>query len=209
MVQENQLGLKLNGTHQLLANADNVNLLEDNTDTINKNIKTLIDTNKEAGIGITLKELSICALLSCHQNVGQTHDKKKETYQHLIHEEMRRLNSGNACNQSAQNLLSSHLLSKNLKIRIYQTMILHVVLYGCKTWSLTLREERRLRVFENWVLKRIFRLKSVEVKGGWIKLYNEDLHNLYSLPSIIRMIDLGDDVGRECSVNGGEEERDH
>jgi hypothetical protein len=63
-----------------------------------------------------------------------------------------------------------------------------VVLYGCETWSLTLREEHRLRVFENRVLRRIFGLKRDEVTGGWRKLHNEELHNLYSSPSINRMI---------------------
>jgi hypothetical protein len=63
-----------------------------------------------------------------------------------------------------------------------------VVLYGCETWSLTLREEHRLRVFENRVLRRIFGPKRDEVTGGWRKLHTEELHNLYSSPSIIRMI---------------------
>jgi hypothetical protein len=77
--------------------------------------------------------------------------------ENLIQEEIkRRLNSGNACYHSVQNLLSSRLLSKNIKIRIRKTIILPVVLYGCGTWSLTLREEHRLRVFENRVLRRIF-----------------------------------------------------
>ena len=67
-----------------------------------------------------------------------------------------RLNSENACFHSVQNLFSSSLLSKNLKIKIYRTIILRVVLYGCETWSLTLREERGLRVFENRMLRRIF-----------------------------------------------------
>jgi hypothetical protein len=65
---------------------------------------------------------------------------------------------------------------------------LPVILYGCETWSLTLREEHRLRVFENRVLRRIFRPKGDEVTGGWRKLHNEELHNLYSSPSIIIMI---------------------
>jgi len=78
------------------------------------------------------------------------------TNQISIHEEIKsRLQSGNACYHSAQNLLSSSLLSKNLKIKIHRT-ILPVVLYGCETWSLTLREERRLRVFENRVLRRTY-----------------------------------------------------
>jgi hypothetical protein len=77
--------------------------------------------------------------------------------QNLIQEEVkRRLNSGNACYYSTRNLLSSCLLSKTVKIRIYKTIILPVVLYGCKNWPLILREEQRLRVFENRVLRRIF-----------------------------------------------------
>jgi hypothetical protein len=67
-----------------------------------------------------------------------------------------RLNSGNACYHSVQSLLSSRLLSRNVKVKIYKTVILPVVLYGCETWSLTVREEHRLRVFENRVLRRIF-----------------------------------------------------
>ena len=70
------------------------------------------------------------------------------------------------------------MLSKTLKIKIYRTIILPVVLYGCETWSLTLREERRLRVFENRVLKRVFGPKRDEVTGEWRKLYNEELRDL-------------------------------
>jgi hypothetical protein len=84
--------------------------------------------------------------------------------------------------------LSSRLLSKNIKIRIYKTIILPVVLYGCDTWSLTLREEHTLRVFENRVLRRIFGPKRDEVTGDWRKLHNEELHNLSSSPNIIRII---------------------
>jgi hypothetical protein len=83
-------------------------------------------------------------------------------------------------NHSVQNLLSSRLLSKNIKITIYKTIILPVVLYGCETWSLTLKEEHRLRVFENRVLRRIFGPKMDDVTGDWRKLHNEELHNLYS-----------------------------
>ena len=72
-----------------------------------------------------------------------------------------------------QNILSSSLLSKNLKNKIYRTIILPVVLYGCETWSLTLREERRLRMFENRLLRRIFGPKRDEVAGDWRKLHNE------------------------------------
>jgi hypothetical protein len=79
-------------------------------------------------------------------------------------------------------------LSKNLKIRIYKMIILPVVLYGCETWSLTLREEHRLRVFENRVLRRIYGPKRDEVTGEWRKLHNEELRDLYCSPSIIREI---------------------
>jgi hypothetical protein len=80
------------------------------------------------------------------------------------------------------------LLSKNLKIRVYNTIILPVVLYGCETWSLTLREEHRLGVFENRVWRRIFGPTRDEVTGGWRKLHNEEFHDLYSSPCIIRII---------------------
>jgi hypothetical protein len=85
-------------------------------------------------------------------------------------------------------ILSSCLLSRNVKIKIHKTIILPVVLYGCETWSLTLREENGLRVFENRVLRRIFGPKRDEVTGGWRKLHNEELHGLYSSPIIIRVI---------------------
>jgi hypothetical protein len=106
----------------------------------------------------------------------------------ILEEIRRRLNSGNACYHSVQSLLSSRLLSKILKIRIYKTIILPVVLYGCETWSLTLREEHRLRVFENRVLRRVFGPKRDEVTGEWRKLHNRELRDLYSSPSIIRII---------------------
>jgi hypothetical protein len=110
------------------------------------------------------------------------------TNENDIHDEIKsRLNSGNACYYSVQNLLSSRLISKNLKIKIYQTVILPVVPYGCEIWSLTLREEHRLRVFENRVLRRIFGPKREE-DGSWRKLPNDELHSLYSSPNIVRVI---------------------
>ena len=104
-----------------------------------------------------------------------------------------------ACYHSVQNPLSSSLLSKNLEIKIYRTIILPVVLYGYETWSLILREERRLRVFENRVLRKIFGPKRDEVTGEWRKLSNEEFNDLYSspefndlysLPNIVRVIKL-------------------
>ena len=97
------------------------------------------------------------------------------------------LKSGNACYRSVQSLLSSRLLSKNLKIKIYRTIILPVVLCGCETWSLTLREERKLRVFENIVFRRTFGPRRDEVTGEWRRLHNEELNDLYS-PSIVRVL---------------------
>ena len=89
---------------------------------------------------------------------------------------------------SAQNLLSSSLLSKNRKIKNYRNILLPVVLYGCRTWWLTLREERRLRVFENRVLRRIFGPNRDELTRKWRKLHNEELNDMYCQPNIIRVI---------------------
>jgi len=95
-----------------------------------------------------------------------------------------RLKSGNACYHSVQNLLSSRLLSRNLKIKI----ILSVFLYGCETWSLTLRKERKLRVFENMVLRRIIGPRRDKVTGDCRRLHNEELNDLYRSPNIMRVI---------------------
>jgi hypothetical protein len=106
-----------------------------------------------------------------------------------MHEEIKsRLNSGNAFYRSVHSLLASRLLPRNLKDKTYKTVVPPVVLYGCETWSLTLREEHRLRVFENRVLRSIFGPKRDEVTGEWRKLHNGELHNLYSSPDIIRQI---------------------
>jgi hypothetical protein len=110
------------------------------------------------------------------------------TNQNDIHDEIKsRLNSGNACYYSVQNLLSSRLISNNLKIKIYKTVVLPVVLYGCHTWSITFGEEHRLRVFENRILRKIFRPKREE-EGSWRKLHNDERHSLYSSPNIVRVI---------------------
>jgi hypothetical protein len=165
--------------------------------------ETLIDASKEVGLEVNAHKTKY-VLLSHHQNAGRNHDIKTvnrscknaaqfkylgTTNQNLIWEKiMRRLNSHNPCYHSVQNLLSSRLLSKNIKIKLHKTTILHVVLYGCESWSLTLRTEHRLRVSDNRVLRRIFGPKRDEVTLDWRKLHNEEFHNLYSSPSIIRMI---------------------
>jgi hypothetical protein len=85
-------------------------------------------------------------------------------------------------------LLSSRQLSRNVKVKVYRKIIVAIVLYGCETWSRTLREEHILRVFENRVLRRIFGPKRDEVTVEWRKLHSGELHNLYLLPDIIRQI---------------------
>jgi hypothetical protein len=103
-----------------------------------------------------------------------------------------RLNSGNACYHSIQRLLYSRLLSRNVKVKIYKSIILPFVLHGYETWSLTLREEHRLRVFENRALRRICGPKRDEVTGEWRKLHNEELHILYSSPNIFGRSNQGE-----------------
>jgi hypothetical protein len=99
------------------------------------------------------------------------------------------INSDSACYNSAQSLLSSHLPSQNIKIKIYRTTTLSVVLYGCETWSLTLRAEHKLTVFENRVLRRIFEHKTEEGTRRLRKLHNTEPNNLYPSPNIITAIE--------------------
>jgi hypothetical protein len=116
----------------------------------------------------------------------------------VIHQEIKmRLNSGNACYYSDQNLLSSRLPSKNKTIRIHETTILLAALYGYETWSLSLKDEHRLREFENRMLRGIFGPKRDKVTVGWVKLQNEKLLDLYSSPSY-RVEE--DEVGGACGT---------
>jgi hypothetical protein len=147
-VQENQVRLKLNGTHQIVAYDHDVNLLGDNIRIINKNSKTLPDASKKVGLEIYVKKTKHM-LLSPHHNSGQNRFIQLAneivcfrvqyfgttiTNQNLNQEEIKkRLNSGNDCYHSVQKLLSSRLLSNNLNIEIYKTIILPVVRYGCET----------------------------------------------------------------------------
>jgi len=182
-VQVNRDGLKLNGTHQLLAYADDVNILAGSMHTRKGSAEAPLASTRETGLEVTADK-SIYMIMSRDQNAGRIHsvrtdkntfDRVEEfkylgttlTNENSIAEEIKsRLKSGNACYQSVQNLLSSRLLSKNLKIKIHRTIILPVVLYRCEAWSLTLREERKLRVFENMLLRRIFGPRRDEVTGN-------------------------------------------
>jgi hypothetical protein len=157
-VQVNQDGMKLNGTHQLLAHADDVNILGGSVHAVKKNTEALVGTTKEIGLDVNADKTKYM-VMSRVQNAGRNHSIKVDnssferveelgylgitlTNQNSIQEEVKsRLKLGSACHYSVQNLLSSRLLSKNLKIRLYRTIILPVVLYGCETWSLTLRED--------------------------------------------------------------------
>ena len=143
-------------------------------------------------------------VMSRDKNAGRSHSRRNDnssierveqfkylwknlTNRNSIQEEIKsRVKSGSACYHSVQNLLPSSLLSTNLKIKIHRTIILSVVLYGCKTWTLTLREERRLRMFENRVLRKIFGPKRDEVTWERRKLHNEEIKGPYYSPNVIR-----------------------
>ncbi|KAJ4444093.1 hypothetical protein ANN_05882 [Periplaneta americana] len=194
-----------NGLHQLLVYADDVNMLGENPQTIRENAEILVEASKAIGLEVN-PEKTKYMIMSRDQNIvrngtikiGDLSFEEVEKFKYLgatvtnindTREEIkRRRNMGNACYYSVEKLLSSSLLSKNLKVRIYKTVILPVVLYDCETWTLTLREEQRLRVFENKVLRKIFGAKRDEVTGEWRKLHNAELHALYSSPDIIRNI---------------------
>jgi hypothetical protein len=141
----------LNGTHHLLVFSDDVNLLTDNINTIKKNTETLIDGSKEVGPEVNTEKTKYMSLFR-HKIAGQNHDIANKCFENLaqfrylgttvanenlIQGEIKRIfNLGNSCNHSVQKLLSSRLLTKNIKIRVHKIKILPVVQYGCETWYL-------------------------------------------------------------------------
>ncbi|KAJ4443809.1 hypothetical protein ANN_05590 [Periplaneta americana] len=181
-VQDNRQVLELNGLHQFLDYADDVNMLGENTHTIRENTGILLEASKAIGLEVN-PEKTKYMIMSRDQNIvrngnikiGDLSFEEVEKLKYLgatvtnindTREEIkRRINMGNACYYSVEKLLSSSLLSKNLKVRIYKTVILPVLLDDCETWTLTLREEHRLSVFENKVLRKIFGAKRDEVTG--------------------------------------------
>jgi hypothetical protein len=176
-----------------------------NIHTKQRNTKALLDASKEVGLEVNPQKTKYMLASRCQRagvrqsiKIGNRSFEIMAKFKYLgtiltdqncIHEEIKgRLNARNACYRSVQCLLSSRLLSTNAKVNIYKTIILLIVLYGCETWSPTLTEEHRLRVFGNRVLRRIFGPKRDEVTGELRKLHNEELHTLYSSPDIIRQV---------------------
>jgi hypothetical protein len=204
-VKINQDGLKLNGAHQLMVYADYVNILGRSVHTVKGNTQALVVYSKEIGLEVNVDKTKY-RVMSWDQNAGRSdsmkiHNSSFETVEEIrylgtnltdqnsIQEEIKSsLKSGNACYHSVQNFLSSSLLSCNIKIKIHAAILLPDVLYGCETWSLTLREESRLRVFDNRVLRRIFWRKRDKVTGERRKLHEEETAHLYSSLNIVQVI---------------------
>jgi len=178
-VQVNQDGLKLNGTHQLLVYANDVNILDGSMYTIKNNREAIVFASKQTELEVNADKTNYM-VMSEDQKAGQIHYIKidnspcgrVEKFKYLetsvmnqisIQEEMKsRLKSGNTCCHSVQNLLSSSVPSKNIE----RTIILPFALFECETRLLILREECRLRVFENRLLRRIFGPKRGKVMGA-------------------------------------------
>ena len=172
----------LNGTHHILVYVDDDNILDGCVHTVMENTEALLVGSKDIGLEVNADKTK-CMGMSRDQNAGRSHSIKTDnisfeaveefryvgtlTNQNPIQEENKsRLKSGNAGYHTVQNHCSSCFLSKHLKITIYRTIIFNAVLYGCGTWSLTLREEHKPRMFENRVLRKMFGPKRDGVMRG-------------------------------------------
>jgi len=173
--------------------------------TVKENAEALLAATREIGMEVNADKTKY-KVTSRDQNAGRNHSMRTDnitfesveefkylgttlTNQNSIQEEIKsKSRSENACYHLVQSLFSSRLLSKNLKTKIYRTIILPVVLYGREACSLTVKEERKLRVFENMVLSRIFGPRRDEVMGDWRRLQNEELNGLYFSSNIVRVI---------------------
>ena len=174
--------MKLNGIHQILVYADEVNILGGSVYTVKKKTEALV-ASKETGIKVSA-ERSKYMVMSCNKISVRSHSimtdnssfekveqfkylEKTLTDQNYTQENIKsRLKSGIVCYHSVQNISSSSVLPKNTKVKAYRNINFSDAFYGCETWLLTLREKHRLRVFENRVLRRIFGPKRKEVQGN-------------------------------------------
>jgi predicted RNA-binding protein YlxR (DUF448 family) len=166
---------------------------------IKKSIESLVVASKEVGLEVNADKTKYI-IISRDKNAGRSHYIKMDnssferveefkyletalTYQNSIQEEIKStFNSGNACYFSVQSFMSFSFQSKNIEIKIYKIIFFPLCLNACESWSLTLREECRLRVYENKMLRRIFGPKRNDITGDWRKLHNEEINDLYSSP---------------------------
>ena len=177
----------------------------ENFQTVRENAEIFIKSSKDIGLVVNFEKTKYM-ITSRHSNVIQNKNivitdlsfekcgkvqisrSNSNRYKYMREEIKLRINMGNACYYSLEKILSPRLLSKKLKVKTFKTIILPVVLYICETWSLSLREEHRLRVFENKVLRKIFGAKKHETTREWRKLDKAELHALYSSRNIIRSL---------------------
>jgi hypothetical protein len=204
-VKKYKKGLKLNGLNQLFVYADDVDLLGDDIHELQSNTDTLVAACSEIGLQVNVEKTKYMITSRNAEEEGNRNItinnmtiEKVNKFKYLgayitsrneVAEEIKsRLVSGNACFFSVQKLLASRLISRKLKLKLYRTVILPVILYGCESWSTTLADEHKLRVFENKVLRKIYGPKRDEITGEWRRLHNEELHELYDSPDIIRIM---------------------
>ena len=204
-IKEDKKGLALNGLNQLFVYADDVDLIGDDIDALQSNSEVLVEACDEIGLQVNVEKTKYMITSRNTEDEGNRHITIKNeiiekvnkfkylgayvTSKNEVTEEIKsRLASGNACFYSVQKLLTSRLISRKLKLKIYRTVILPVILYGCESWSTTLADEHKLRVFENKVLRKIYGPKRDEMTGEWRRLHNEELHGLYDSPDVVRIM---------------------